>query len=417
MIAFWVICAVLLASALAFVLVPLVRNRGTAVGVSRDAVNVSVYRDQLRELETDLALGTITQERHDEARREIERRLLEDTAHTAATTARSGGSRRTAGVVALAIPVLAIGVYFTVGTPQLLDPRLLAAGQSPHTIDAQQIEAMVTKLAARLETEPGDARGWMMLGRSYQALDRFKEASAAYARAVAIVPNDAQLLADYADALAMAQGRTLLGEPEKLIARALAIDPDNIKALALAGSAAFSRKDYAQAVVHWERLVKVAPPEAGLGQMAQTSLEEAKRLAAGTHGAGAAPSATSRPAPVAPPAAAASVSGVVELAPAVAKMVAPTDTLFVFARAAEGSRMPLAIVRAQAKDLPLKFTLDDSSAMAAGVTLSSQKLVVVGARISRSGSAVAQPGDVQGYSAPVAPGAAGLKILISEVTK
>ena len=417
MIVFWSIAAVLLAGALAFILVPLMRRRGEAQGITRDAVNVSVYRDQLLELDADLASGVITQQRHGEALRELERRLLDDTTGTAAVTRRASGSWRTAAAVAVGVPAMAIGMYLSVGTPQMLAPDLLAAGGEPHAIDERQIEAMVARLAERLEAAPDDARGWLMLGRSYAALERFKEASAAYAKAVTLVPNDAQLLADYADVLAMAQGQRLQGEPEKLIARALTLDPDNVKALALAGSAAFARKDFAGAVAHWERLARVAPPDSGLAKSVGGSIDEARRHAAGLASPGVAAAPATAPAATAPAARGAGVSGVVELAPGISAQVAPTDTLFVFARPAEGSRMPLAIMRAQAKDLPLKFTLDDSSAMVAGAKLSSQPLVIVGARISRSGSAVVQPGDVQGYSAPVAPGAAGLRILISEVAK
>ncbi len=418
MIAFWSIAALLLAGALGFLLLPLMRKRDEAGGVSRDAVNVSVYRDQLRELDADLESGVITRQRHGESLREIEPRLIEDTTGTEVVTGRYSGARGTAAAVAVGVPALAIGLYLMLGTPQTLDTDSLAAGGTPHGIEERQIEAMVGKLAARLQASPDDPQGWVMLARSYRALERFREASDAYAKAAALVPNDAHLLADYADALAMAQGQRLQGEPEKLIARALAIDPDHVKALALAGSAAFARQDYAGAAVHWERLVSVAPAESGLAQVARSSLDEAKKLAAGARAPGAVPpTARAAPAESAPAARGSSVSGVVQLAPEVASMVVPTDTVFVFARPAEGSRMPLAILRAQAKDLPLKFTLDDDSAMVAGAKLSSQRLVIVGARISRSGSAVAQPGDVQGYSAPVAPGAAGLRIVISEVAK
>lgn len=429
MIVFWSIAALLLACALGFIILPLIRKSRAAAGVTRDAVNVSVYRDQLRELDADLEAGTMTPERHAETRREIEGRLLEDTAGGAAAAERhASGAKRAAAAVAISIPALAFGMYFAVGSPQLvsLSKAQLAAGGTAHGFDAQQIEVMVTQLAARLQANPDDAQGWVMLGRTYAALDRFQEASAAYANAASRITNDAQLLADYADVLAMAQGQRLQGEPEKLIARALAIDPDNIKALALAGTAAFVQQDYARALVHWERILRIAPADSELMKSVRASIDEAKKLA----GRPGAPSAAAPPAPSAPSAppkraeageaaktSAASVSGVVQLAPELAAKVVPTDTVFVFARPAEGSRMPLAILRAQAKDLPLKFTLDDGAVSMGGEKISSQRLVVVGARISRSGSAVPQPGDVQGFSAPVAPGAAGLRIVISDVAK
>lgn len=461
---FPIVAGLLLACAMAFILVPLTRVRRTSAGTTRvthDSVNVSVYRDQLRELGADLAAGTITQERHDEAVREIERRLLDDTGTASGAIERDAGELRGAGRAALfvgmAVPFFAAVLYFMVGTPQaLLLPAHTAApgGEAEaHGPDEQQVQAMIERLAARLQAEPGNAQGWAMLARSYAVLGRFGEAAAAYAKLIALVPDDAQLLADYADVLAMSQGRRLEGEPEKIVAKALSIDPNNVKALALAGSAAMARRDFKSAIAYWERLVRVAPPGSELADATRASIQEAKARAAGLEapaaagapgaagvasagapGAGVtpprAPAGSGEP-QGAPPAraaapglpaagvapAGASVSGIVEIAPEVAAKIAPTDTLFVFARAAEGSRMPVAIMRAQAKDLPLRFTLDDRSSMMAGAKLSDQKTVIVGARVSKSGSATPQPGDLQGYSAPVAPGASGLRIVLSESPK
>lgn len=254
-----------------------------------------------------------------------------------------------------------------------------------------------------------------MLGRSYTALGEFADAARAYGNAVARSGSDATLLADYADALAMAQGRRLDGEPEKLIERALAIDPQNLKALALAGSAAFERHDYSAAAAYWERILKVVPEDSQFAQPVRASIAEARELA----------KQPSSPVPVAraataadkaPPAAKA-VSGIVQLAPALAARVAPDDTLFIFARAAEGPRMPLAVIRARAKDLPFKFTLDDRNAMAQGMKLSSQERVVVGARISKSGNATPQAGDLEGLTQPVKVGAADIMVRIESETK
>lgn len=419
---FWLLSALLVAAALAFVLVPLLRRSRERRVVTRDAINVSVYRDQLRELDADLAAGAISRENHAEALRDIERRILEDTAGEGGQAARSTGGRGAAVAAALTVPVLAAALYIFVGTPQALVPE----SESPaHTVDAQQIEAMVERLAQRMRENPDDPQGWVMLARSYAVMERFPEAAKAYAAAVERVPNDAQLLADYADTLAMAQGRSLEGEPEKLIAKALTIDPNNVKALALAGTIAFEKGDYAQAATQWERIVRDAPADSPLAQSVRASIEKARALAATKvpppSAKAAASAAEGAPAKAAAsgkdtPASGTAVSGTVQLAPEIAAKVAPGDTLFVFARAAEGPRMPVAIVRAQAKDLPLEFTLDDSSSMM-GAKLSEQKSVIVGARISKSGSATPQPGDIQGYSKPVAPGAQNLRIVISEITK
>jgi cytochrome c-type biogenesis protein CcmH len=412
MIWFGLLAALFIAGALAFVLPPLLRHSHRRTQVSRGAVNVNVYRDQLRELENDLAAGTLSQDRYDEARREIERQLLEDTGDAEAapeSTPRRG--RLTAAIVGAAVPLVAIGLYFAVGNPDGLVAERVAGAGEPHGITQQQVEAMVEKLAARMRANPEDPEGWRILARSYAALGRFNEASKAYANAVSRAANDAQLLADYADALGMAQGRTLEGEPEKLIARALAIDPANTKALALAGTAAFNRKDYAGAIAYWQRMLAVLPRDSEATQAVRSNIAEARALAGGALAA-ASPAA---PTPV-PAAAGGRVSGVVKLAPELAGKFAPTDTVFIFARAAEGPRMPLAILRRQARDLPLEFTLDDSMAMTPAMKLSSFPQVVIGARVSKSADATPQPGDLQGFSAPIQVGANSVSVVIdSEV--
>lgn len=411
--AFWIISGLLAAGVLLLLLPPLLRKAPDA-GPSRDAMNAAVYRDQLRELEADVASGTLSRGGHEEARCELERRVLEDVSGTGAVAPSAGSPAwRAAIAVGVPLPVAAFALYFMIGNPQVMLPGGADAGiQAPHSTDAEQIKVMADRLAARMEREPDDVEGWIMLGRSYGILDRFADAARAYANAVARSGPDAALLADYADALAMAQGRNLAGEPEKILRRALAIDPRNVKALALAGTAAFDRQDYTGAVGYWERIVELVPAGSELAQSVQGSIAEARELAG--------KSGTSAPATGAtaarPAAAGGTVSGIVELSPALAARVAPTDTLFVFARVTEGPRMPLAIIRTQAKELPLKFTLDDSSAMAPGMTLSSRKHVVIEARVSKTGSAMRQPGDLEGASPAVEVGAAGITVLIrSEV--
>src|SRR5207245_10192060 len=227
----------------------------------------------------------------------------------------------------------------------------------------------------------------------------------AYAKAVARMPRDAQLLADYADALAMAHGSTLQGEPERIILRALAIDPDNVKALLLAGTAAFNRSDPLAAIRHWERVLGLLPKESDMIQRVQASIAEARSLAGSPIGR----AQVARPAPAR---AGNRVSGVVRLAPELAGKVAPGDTIFIFARAAEGPRMPLAILRKRASDLPAEFTLDDSMALAPQLQLSAFPDVVIGARVSKSANASPQPGDLQGLSAAVKVGARTVSVVI-----
>ena len=273
---FIVTAALLIAAALFFVLRPLLR-RSRAGAITRDALNTAVYRDQLRELDTDLAAGTIAQDDYDRARRELEKRLLEDVSAEPALTDAEPRGRAVAIAAAVAVPVIAIGVYLAVGNPRALEPQASAPA-----FDPKQIEAMVAGLAERMKANPENAEGWVMLGRSYAVMGRFDEAARAYANAVSRLPENAQLLADYADALAMAQGQTLTGEPAKLVARALELDPSNMKALALGGAMEFEKKNYAGAVVYWDRLLRGLPAGSEMTQSVQSSIAEAQALAAGS---------------------------------------------------------------------------------------------------------------------------------------
>jgi cytochrome c-type biogenesis protein CcmH len=408
MIAFVVTAAVLVAVALLFVLPPLLGARRGTRGVTRDAINITVYRDQLRELDADLKAGTIGQDRYDEARREIERGLLEDAnAEAAAPMTPVARSRATAIVVAVAVPVLAGGLYLLTGTPGALNPERLAH-EDAHGLDRQQIEAMVEQLAQKLRASPDpNPEGWLMLGRSYNAMGRYAEAVDAYRHALKAGPPDARVLADLADALAMAQGRTLQGEPEKLIQQALKIDPHNVKALALAGTAAYDRKDYRSAVDYWQRIQEIVPPDSEMGRSIGDSIAEARSLGG--------IKADAKPQAKVAATGAGHVSGEVRIAPSLASRISPSDTLFIFAQAANGPPMPLAILRKQASDLPARFALDDSMAMTPQAKLSSFPNVVVSARVSKSGNAMPQPGDLEGRTQPIKVGAADAVVLIDHV--
>jgi cytochrome c-type biogenesis protein CcmH len=307
---------------------------------------------------------------------------------------------------------IALAGYAWIGTPRALNSELVAAAPAgaDGPITSEQIESMINGLTARLKDKPDDVEGWAILGRSLMVLGRHDQAVPALQKAVALRGDDAMLLTEYADALAVVNGRQLDGEPSRLVAKALEIDPNNLKALMLAGVHAFQRQDAVQALKHWEKIVELAPGSE-LATQLQSGIDKARAMAGGAAPAASAPT----PPPTRTAAAGTSVSGTVTLAPALAAKARPDDTVFVFARAAEGPRMPLAILRKQVKDLPLTFTLDDSMAMSPAARLSSTPRVVVGARISASGQATPQPGDLQGFSAPVAPGAAGLSIAITDV--
>ena len=352
--------------------------------VSAREANIAIYRDQQRELDADLAAGKITADDQQRARRELERRLLDDVA--AAESAAAPRRRALPWVAGVAIPVAALAVYLVVGSPRMIDR------EAEHQITVQQLEGMVARLAAKLRDNPDDLDGWKLLGRSYTALGRFPEAADAYARAATKAPRDAQLLADFADALAMARGRTMLGEPEKLVLRALEIDPANLKALALAGTAAFERKDFAGAARTWQRMLPLVPEGGEDARAIQGNIDEALAMKGSKV-----------------------LRGEVRLSAKLKAQAAPDDVVFILARAAEGPAMPLAVLKKRVRDLPLTFALDDTMAMAPGGKLSLFPRVVVSARVSKSGQAAPQPGDLQGASAAVANDASGVRVVIDSV--
>ena len=416
---FWVYAALLAGVALAFLLTPLLRGRAKAdAAVSRAASNLNVFRDQLAELDADLAAGTIGREQWEAARTDLSRGLLGDVGAPEAGTV-APARRSTAAVIgiAIALPLASVLLYLGLGNPQGLDARKQsAAHDAPHQLSPEQIESMVARLARRLESNPDDGEGWVMLARTYGALGRFAEAAGAYAKAEAKFPQNAQLLADYADSLAMAQGQNLQGKPEALIRRALQVDGDNIKALALAGTVELEKRNFTKAIEYWQRMLPLLPPDSEMVESVRASIKEAQDKQGGApKSAAAQEKRDGAPKQTAAAAKAASVSGTVKLAPALAARAAPDDTVFVLARPAQGSRMPLAAVRVKVKDLPLAFSFDDSMTMNPSAKLSDFAEVVVAARVSKTGNVVPQGGDLEGVSKPVRPGASGITVEIANV--
>ncbi|MEY2897347.1 MAG: c-type cytochrome biosis protein CcmI [Pseudomonadota bacterium] len=426
---FIVIAALMVAVVLVWLGVPLLRGRASGADVNQPAINLAIYRDQFAELEADRARGAVSEAQYAETRAELERRVIEEGSGGLAAPAPGAGKAGlwTAILLAGAVPVLAALMYLQWGEPDAFSPlgrATTAQGEDAHggLSQAEMVEA-VDRLAERLKKEPDNLDGWLTLARSYYSMGRFQDASAAFDHVVSKAPNEADILADYADTLAMAQGRNLSGKPMELVQRALKADPTQWKALAMAGTDAFNRKDYRQAIDYWERLKTTLPPDAPIAQQIQGSINEARSLggfAVPPPALAAAPKPA--PSPVAPAAPAAgtagtvkaTVSGTVDLSPALKAKASPDDAVFVFARPAEGSRMPVALTRAKVRDLPLRFTLDDSMAMSPDMVLSQQSKVIIGARISKAGVPMPQPGDLEGFSTAVAVGARDVKVAIDK---
>jgi cytochrome c-type biogenesis protein CcmH len=432
LVAFWGALALLVVGALWFVLPPLLRPPGGSVAGPSP---LAVYREQAAQLDADLAAGRVTAQQHQEALAELHCRVVDEVgdpgAAGASAPAPPARRPRLASVLAVAlfVPAGTLALYGMLGTRAALtagDPAAAAAApagrQAPHTMSREQMEAMVEGLAERLKQRPDDADGWHMLARSYVAFGRLPEAAQAYDRAAALAPRDPQVLADYADTLAMVNGRSLEGRPTELVAAALAIDPKHPKSLALAGTAAFNRHDYEGAIALWQALQTGLAPESEQARSIATSIAQAKAAAQGRERSPAAAAPVAGPAPTAGPTAAAtataaapSIEGSVAISDAVKARLAGGDTLFVFARAVDGARVPLAVARAAAGEFPSRFRLDDSLSMSPQFKLSAHSEVMLGARVSRSGNATPQSGDLVGALGPVKVGARDARIVIDRV--
>lgn len=409
MIVFWIVASLMVGAACMFVLPPLLRAGPTAVGGDPGPLNLSVARDHLRELQAEFAAGVIDGERHAEAVRELQERVHRESvsAGGSSASARHGvPGQRMVVVLGISLALASLGLYVLLGEPAAVSPAdvPVPAADGQHGVTSAQIGARIEGLRARLDQHPEDGEGWAMLARSYGVLGRHQDALLAYQQAVKRIDTNAQLLVDYADTLALLRGRRLAGEPHELVKRALSIDPRNIKALALAGTAEFEAGNPGAAIDHWDRLLALLPADAQFARSIAGSIASARQLMVAN--------AKGEP----PPQGRVAITGSVGISAALATRVLPTDTVFVFARSVNGPRMPLAILRRTAADLPFDFRLDDGMAMAGGPRLSAAGVVLVGARISRSGSATPQSGDLEGALEPLsASSATSIRLVIDKV--
>lgn len=444
MTSFWVIAGILIVTALLFVVPTLLRKRESLEqGVAHDTANVSIYRDQLAELEQDLRNDILSQEQYEKSKQELQQRLLQDVPDSSneKTLRAKGRSIVTSVFIVLTIPLSAIFLYLSIGDSRGLLPQaqLASATQMQSVNSAEgpeghpEFSSVLENLIARLNDNPDDIEGWVMLGRTYTIMGRFDEATETYARLVELAPDSPQILSDYADVLAMSNDGVLAGEPAALIQQALSIDPEYPKALALAGTVEFEEGKFGQAAAYWERLLAVIPADSKLAESVTDSIAEAKSLASNGQMA---PVSEQAPAPesdndgqdqmivadngtddsakATDTVDDASISGTVTLSGAIAAKAAPDDTLFIYARAKTGPKMPLAIHRLKVSDIPATFTLNDDMAMMPNMKISSFPEVIVEARISKSGQAVPTSGDLQGFSQPVKLGDKDISIVIDQ---
>lgn len=392
--AFWIIAALMTALALYAVLRPLLRDGGA--GDPRLAALEAAHR-----------AGVLDAKEYASKRAA----LSADAAAPAAPAPRALSL-----VLALLVPLAAFGIYRQIGDLRALDPTLMAAaavathastGEAP----APDMEQAVAGLAAKMAQNPDDVDGWVLLGRAYKQMQRFTESRDALAKAMALAPDQPDVMVEYAEAQAMAApDRRIEGEPRALLEKALAANPQHQRALWLLGISDAQAGDAVGAVRRWETLLPLLPPDSEVAKSVSEQIAQA-RAEAGLAPGAVVPATDAAPAASVPAIAAAATAATaagpklvvrVDVAPELKGRIQPGDTLFVFARMPEGPRMPLAIQRRQADSLPITVTLDDSMGMLPTMKLSSSPQVVVGARISRSGNATPQSGDFQGLSPPLA---------------
>lgn len=373
--------------------------------------NAQVYREQLAELEREHAQGTLSAAEYQQTRDELTRRLLEDeqtiAAPAVAPLASARWVRTTLAGLVVVVPLAALLVYGVLGQPAGLDPAALAQSEPHEGLDPKKMAEMADKLQRRMEETPNEVQGWVMLGRVRRAMAQFDAAAQAYGKALALSRDD-DVAIERAEVLAQAHQGSFEGEPWQIIQAVLRANPDQLSALLLAGSASYAEGRYEQALKHWQRARAQMPADAPDLPALDDALGQVRtKLGIGLADA-AAPSA---PAQASASGTASRITGTLRLAASQQPRVSPSDTVFIYATPADGSRMPLAIVRTTVAALPYAFTLDDSSAMSQA-NLSSVAQVTLRARISKTGDAKAQPGDLGVVLTPVRTGTQGVQLTI-----
>lgn len=394
------------AFATTLVLRPLLRRKPAAARVGRRNINIAVYRDQLKEMEADRANGLISEEQFAVAKLELEARLAQDAVDSEDVVPVNRSGRWLGVGLGVLIPVAAFSLYFLFGNVQALEDR----GGIPSQAD---IQAMLQSAEDKVKADPNDTQTWAMLARAYSAMERWPDAIRAFDNLARLAPDEASVWSHYGEALALANDRNLDGKPMELINKALALDPKDTKALELSGIYAYQNKDYKKAVKFWQQVVDLSPPGDQYTLEMQGALDKARELAGETASnvqkldnlssfSGGASAAADK-----------GVSGTVSLAGSLKDKVTPNDTVFVFARDEQGP--PLAAERLTVAQLPASFDLNDSQSMGSGNAISGYASVNLVARVSKSGNAMPQPGDLEGELKAVKVGSKNIKLVIDRV--
>jgi cytochrome c-type biogenesis protein CcmH len=415
---FWIYAAGLIILAMAFIVLPLLRAR-FKTGIDSDELNLSVFKQQLAELDSDLEAGILDNERYEAAKVDLEKELLSDIVDDVSDAAPplSKGARWMA-LSALLVPLTALLLYQLLGSPQIIqrlaEQQAGGGTQAAHTQSRATMEELVRRLAAKLEEQPNNPEGWYMLGRSYMAMNQLPDALKAFERAVQLDSENAGVLLAYAEAIAASSDNDFTGQAAPLVEKAYQLEPENPNALWMTGIGAYQQGDYQTALSRWEKLQAMLSPQSDNDNLEAVNgaIEDARKQLGLTPAGSQLPSiAQNQAADSASNASAkgdsntsAGIEVKVSLSPALAQKASPDDLVFIYAKALSGPPMPLAAARKQVRDLPLTLRLDDSMAMLPQMKLSGFPQVLVGARVSLSGSPTAKSGDLEGEVKPVSPG-------------
>ncbi|MCB1788892.1 MAG: c-type cytochrome biogenesis protein CcmI [Gammaproteobacteria bacterium] len=431
---FWIIAAAMIAAALAL-LAPTLLRAHAARDDATEQFNVEIAREHLADITRRRDAGELSDEEYKQERADIEIALAEDLEGTARPAPKAqGGGRWALVAAALLIPAITVPVYLQIGSPQLIEglPAPQAAAGHGAAGELPPLDELVTRLRERMEANPENAEGWFLLGRTYMRLENYPDAVYAFEKVVALLPEEPAGMLSLADAMTMRDGRRVGDRAIELLQRALTLDPNSVTALWLLGSAAAEKGDNAKALDYWQRAYPLLDQEPGM----QTELGQLITRAGGTPpqsmaqlppimGATppmASPPAATNDAPATTAAAAdggAAVTVEVALAPSLMEQTTPEDTVFVLARAESGPPMPLAVARHRVAELPLRVTLTDAMAMMPAMRLSAFPRVKVSAKVSKSGNAGTQPGDLLAEDKIVEPATTtdSIQLLIDHVAQ
>lgn len=362
---------------------------------SRRQMNAAIYREELDKLEADRLAGRVDSANYDQTHAEMRQRLSQDT-DEADDHAVLGSPKKTIIGICLFVVLLSTGIYFYLGEATRISDK--SAEQS---MNQESVEKMVSEFAAKMEKDPDNLKGWAMLARSYRILGRNTDAANAYARAGSFVDGDPQLLADYADVLAANANGNFAGKPQQLINKALILDPNNLLALWLSGTAAFNAQNYKAAVQTWEKLAKQLPPDTDEARTIAASIAEARNKG------GLSPAVT-------PGISTQGISGQVGITSELQSKVQAGDTLMVIARK-PGERMPVAVLRTAVTPFPMSFVLNDALAMNPNALISQLPEVSVEVRISKTGMAMPESGDLISAPQTIKVGTNNIRLMINQV--